>query len=396
MADENEVKIVISAQDNASKILAAVSQIFNMVSSAVRDTVNSYVDYGKQVEVMADYLDISTDATSRLIQVGADAEVSYDTIKLAAKKLATDGIAPNTDAMAKLSDQYLAIQDPLQRTQFLIDTFGRSGMEMSKIMELGGTKIKALSADVSESLIIDQKKKDAIDKTKDAEIAFNQQVEGIKYEAAGVLLDIFNSLPAPLKTTIQLMGSAGSAGLLNQLTQLSILVTEISKAGGIGAVLTSIGTGAKAMAAGFSAVAAPIAITVGWLDFMIHLVQDNWGTISKLFAIIGYYTLGIDPSWAIGNADSGGLSISGLQAKIDAMPHHARGGAASGWSVVGENGPELRYSPPGSQIYSNADSQRMMGGTTVNVYYQPGIGIASEDDVRRMAPLIKRSLRYAA
>ena len=394
MAD-NEVQIVINATDNASAVIQALSQTFRIVAEDVSKVVDEYVDYGKQVEVTSSYLDISTEAASRLIQVGNEAEVSYDTLKMAAKKMATDGIAPSTDALATLSDQFLAISDPLQRTQFLIDNFGRSGEEMSKIMVLGGAAIKSMSSGVSDSLIIDAKKAESINKIKDEEIAFNQSMEGLKYQAAGTLLDIFNAMPKPMQEVVQLMGVVGQSGMLQQFTQLSILFTEISKAGGIGAVFTSIGTGAKAMAVGLEAVAAPIAITAAWLDFMIHLVQDNWGTISKLFAIIGYYTLGIDPTWAVGNVDSGGLSISGMQAKIDAMPHHAAGGDASGWSWVGEQGPELRYSPPGSQIYSNQQSTAMMGGGELHLHID-GINFDTEDNIRRAAPYIKRALRYAA
>ena len=37
-----------------------------------------------------------------------------------------------------------------------------------------------------------------------------------------------------------------------------------------------------------------------------------------------------------------------------------RGGPVSGWSVVGEGGPELRWSPPGSHIFSNPQSRSMV------------------------------------
>jgi len=51
----------------------------------------------------------------------------------------------------------------------------------------------------------------------------------------------------------------------------------------------------------------------------------------------------------------------------DAVPH-AAGGVASGWSLVGEQGPELAYFGDPAQIYTAGQSQRMMspgsGGTT--------------------------------
>jgi hypothetical protein len=48
---------------------------------------------------------------------------------------------------------------------------------------------------------------------------------------------------------------------------------------------------------------------------------------------------------------------------------HADGGVASGWSVVGERGPELAFFNSPAQIFSNQDSKKMLGGQAVtNVY----------------------------
>ncbi len=54
-------------------------------------------------------------------------------MKLAAK----DGIEPSIENLAKLSDEYLALAPGMERTQFLMDRFGRSGDEMGKLLEKG-------------------------------------------------------------------------------------------------------------------------------------------------------------------------------------------------------------------------------------------------------------------
>lgn len=46
--------------------------------------------------------------------------------------------------------------------------------------------------------------------------------------------------------------------------------------------------------------------------------------------------------------------------ELSALPGYARGGVPSGWSWVGEEGPELHYFDGGSRIFSNADSERMV------------------------------------
>jgi len=61
----------------------------------------------------------------------------------------------------------------------------------------------------------------------------------------------------------------------------------------------------------------------------------------------------------------------------------ASGGPASGWTVVGENGPELARFPNGSHVFSNSQSRQMLaggGGSTVNVTIQgPGMAQLASD-----------------
>lgn len=70
-------------------------------------------------------------------------------------------------------------------------------------------------------------------------------------------------------------------------------------------------------------------------------------------------------------------AINALLAGVDAATRQANGHAsgglniASGWSWVGENGPELAYLPQGSNVYTNNQSKSMapsMGGKQVTVH----------------------------
>lgn len=56
------------------------------------------------------------------------------------------------------------------------------------------------------------------------------------------------------------------------------------------------------------------------------------------------------------NSGMGGHSYGGVVGMA------AAGGSRSGLTLVGERGPELIDAAPGSQVYSNADSMRMLGG----------------------------------
>jgi predicted nucleic acid-binding Zn-ribbon protein len=75
------------------------------------------------------------------------------------------------------------------------------------------------------------------------------------------------------------------------------------------------------------------------------------------------------------------VSGGNVGGKVVGTPHRAKGGPASGLTVVGEEGPELVDLPSGSYVHSNPDSKRMaatLGGgesmsLTVNVYPAPGM-----------------------
>src|SRR3990170_790730 len=58
-----------------------------------------------------------------------------------------------------------------------------------------------------------------------------------------------------------------------------------------------------------------------------------------------------------------------------------RGGPVSGWSVVGEGGPELRWSPPGSHIFSNPQSRSMIAAP-----------VSGSDAAARWLPVIAAQL----
>ena len=120
-------------------------------------TGQEFVNYAEQVKNMSRSLGASAEETSRLIQVADDVRVSYDTLKIAMKEAQKDGIDPSIEGLAKLSDQYLALAPGVERTKFLLDKFGKSGLEMGKLMEKGGAGIRAASKAVSENLIMTEK-----------------------------------------------------------------------------------------------------------------------------------------------------------------------------------------------------------------------------------------------
>ncbi len=211
-----------AASQNAAKSATMGWTEFRSMYSTVLDVVRvgqqvwaatgqEFVNYAEQVKNMSRTLGASAEETSRIIQVADDVRISYDSLKVAMKEAQKDGIEPNIENLAKLADQYKAIQSPAERTKFLLETFGKSGLEMGKLMEQGGDGIRSMSDAIDESLIMTEKGikasdeyqrslDDLQDAAKSVQMAFGEQVVPVMnafmrivlsdIEAVGVFRDV--------------------------------------------------------------------------------------------------------------------------------------------------------------------------------------------------------------
>jgi hypothetical protein len=73
---------------------------------------------------------------------------------------------------------------------------------------------------------------------------------------------------------------------------------------------------------------------------------------------------------------AGALGAAAIATQVNP---YAAGGVAEGFALVGEQGPELAYFANPTKIYSNADSQRMMGGRPGGGDFNVHIGNVSSD-----------------
>lgn len=258
-----QVEIVITATDKASIVLNAVTEIMGTLSGAVKQVASEYIDYGDQVKQLSTFTGLSNDETSRLIQLADDAFVSYDTLKTAARSLAMENKrnADGTEAanqqidwsiqtLAKLSDQYNALGTNTQRQTFLLEHFGRSGMDMARVMELGGKKISEMAASTSQSLIIDDQKMQRIYATKRALDEYNDALAGMKYDTADKLLGIFNGMPKPLRDAVLWINMLTSTGIIDKLVRIATLLLQIKTMGGAAGAAGVAGAAGKAAATG--------------------------------------------------------------------------------------------------------------------------------------------------
>lgn len=153
-----------------------------------KDSIADYAGYVEQISKMATYTNTTTEEMSRLYQVTDDLRIPINSLETALKTMAEKGTAPSIEGLAKLSDEYLALQDPVERAKFLTDNFGRSGQEMAKMMALGGKAIRDQAKDIEDWMIVTGKSKKDIENYNKTMDAWDESIMRVKYNIGANLI----------------------------------------------------------------------------------------------------------------------------------------------------------------------------------------------------------------
>ena len=168
----NKVEIDIIANNLADSALQAVQQSLKNIGgtagavglaavtmgaaivTAMTKAASAAQTYDQRIKELMLRTGGTAEETSRLVQTVDDAGISYETLSTAMRFAVKNGIEPNIKGLAALSDQYKALDSPIERGQFLLDKFGRSGMDMARAMELGGDALLQMSESMAGGLIL--------------------------------------------------------------------------------------------------------------------------------------------------------------------------------------------------------------------------------------------------
>ncbi len=164
------------------------------VGVALKESIDFTVKYAEQVGDLSRITGASADESSRLIQVADDLKIDYGTLTQAAKTLAKDGIALTTEELAKASDQYLAFGTAGERAKYATDKFGKSGLELTKILEQGGDAIRAMVAEQNGSLILTDAQVKSARELEKAQDGLTDAFDGLKVALASGVIPTLTSL----------------------------------------------------------------------------------------------------------------------------------------------------------------------------------------------------------
>lgn len=171
--------------------IAAAGLALGKIVKFTKDAINETVDYAQSMKDMSVLIGLSVGETSRLVQASDDLFLSQEKLKTALIAASRQGIDVSIKGLKELSAEYLSINDATQRSEFLLKTFGRSGAEMYKLMEMGAEGLQDAMEKVDPSLIINEQDYKNVKEYKIALDNATDAMTGLKTQAGLVMLPKF-------------------------------------------------------------------------------------------------------------------------------------------------------------------------------------------------------------
>jgi len=165
-----------SALGTAGVMGAAVA-----VGNFIKKSVTDWSAYAESIQKAAQNAGVSTEEMSRLIQASDDFRVSQEALESAMVMALKNGFEPTIENIAKLSDEYLAIESPAERAAFATKIFGRQYAEITPLLLQGGDAIRQGTAAIADNLVVTE---DAMKQNKEyiaALDALNDSWAGLTY-----------------------------------------------------------------------------------------------------------------------------------------------------------------------------------------------------------------------
>lgn len=184
---------VVGSFTELSSVIGLAEKGFGMVKGAIDQTVGATVSYAAEVRSLSQAFSITTEESSRLLQLADDLNVSSGTLTTAFREMAKNGLTPSAAALKKLAEQYHDIQDPAERAQFALKNFGRAGLEMSPVLRLTSQEIDEMGQSAQSAGLI--MSGEAVQAARDYEVQIDNlgdTVEGLKVKIGSGLLPVLN------------------------------------------------------------------------------------------------------------------------------------------------------------------------------------------------------------
>jgi len=150
------------------------------VGVAVGKSYQEFIKYAGSVRDLAAVSGTGAVEASKLLQVLDDYELTAQDVTAATRFMTKAGLTPTIDTLAKLSDQYNAINDPMAKNEFILQKLGRGGLQWVNVLKQGGDALRDQASEVNKNLILTDEQIEKSEKARLAVDAWGDAWQGFK------------------------------------------------------------------------------------------------------------------------------------------------------------------------------------------------------------------------
>jgi len=211
----NDVKIVISAVDNASAQINKVSksvggmklsmvdvwaginlaqQGLKVLGDVIDNTVGTTVAYNKQIREMTQVTGLGAEEISRIVQVADDWGIEIGALRTALAYMNKQGMTPSIANLAKLANGYQQSADKSKWAEENVKILGRGYQTLIPLLAKGGDELIRQTAAIDDNLIATDS---SIRAAREYEVAlddWNDAVLGVKMAIGNELLPVLTNM----------------------------------------------------------------------------------------------------------------------------------------------------------------------------------------------------------
>jgi hypothetical protein len=223
-ADKETIKGLIDIKNTMAAGVAVVggfTAAYYALDKGLDATVGKLVTLTGEVEKFKNQTGMSAEDSSRMLEVMKDLEISAGDVETAFKFAEKNGFQPTIASLEAMQAQYQALNPGVERTQFLMKEFGKSGLSLQKFFETGDVAQRL--EEVNKNLIISDDTITSVQEYKDRLDTIGDTWEGLKLHA-GVL-----TLPIVLKLISDAAQIAGASDVVNGFKTVNAQLISTSK-----------------------------------------------------------------------------------------------------------------------------------------------------------------------
>lgn len=131
--------------------IGVVKEVWQAGQTVWAETGGVFMELADQTRDLMEAIGATSEEASALIAIADDVQISADDIQRAFESAIRRGIDPSVEGLMRLGEEFRSIQDPVEQTRFLMDTFGRTGADLRRLLELDAEAMREMAEEARET-----------------------------------------------------------------------------------------------------------------------------------------------------------------------------------------------------------------------------------------------------